>query len=193
MHNKQELIVPMDKDKVQFGLYVTLIMLLLAGVLLSMSFSLHSMIGYVLTIVVQSFLVGCIAIFSYAWVGGYFQIKDEAPMAILNERGIWVRQYGLINWEDISEIGIYMMLDDKLASIGIRVYDEQKLSQQAFSWVGKSQVFVSRICGHPSITLCNLAIENHLILDFARQFHPISFLINKRSLWNIIKNFFYSS
>lgn len=91
------------------------------------------------------------------------------PVAIASEKGMYVRNFGLIPWKEIVEIAPYRYKQCPLESLGIRVNDRKTLSKQS-SFQGSCQIFWSRIFGYPPILLSNIDTPYNVIIRYSEQF-----------------------
>ena len=90
-------------------------------------------------------------------------------MAIINQDGIWIKQFGIIPWPNIRSVAIYPVPGTPLEVIGIYIRDTALLSQQA-SIAGKLILLQSRLFNFPTISLDNIELENHVVIEFAKRF-----------------------
>jgi hypothetical protein len=102
-------------------------------------------------------------LFSIGTIFGIFYIFDNRLAAILSEKGIWVKYYKFILWENITEF------DDLGWYISINVGDPKLLSKQA-DLGGKVAIFWSKIFGYHHINISNITVSNEEIISFASKY-----------------------
>lgn len=107
------------------------------------------------------FIVAMSGTFIYA----LYRIIRTAPMAIINQRGIWIKQFGVIPWANILDFNTFLSNE----SIGILVRDTVMLSKQA-TIAGKLIIFESKILRCPTIVIDNIELDSQTIISFANQF-----------------------
>lgn len=134
-----------------------------------MSFGWGKFIGYYARVGIQSLIVFFIVMLFLALIYNIWLIKDDQPVAVLKQEGIWIMRHGFISWQDIQEVAIYKNPGISIKSIGIRLKYPAKIAQQS-SFGGKCAFFWARICGYPHIILANIDLENEYVLDYAQRF-----------------------
>ncbi len=143
--------------------------LLIFTALLSFAFvaiKTHLNAGFLCTLS-QVFLIVVIAGMTCMLIYCLYRIARTAPMAIINASGIWLKQFGVIPWNNILEVTAFPA--PNAPSIGIQVRDTNLLSKQA-SIAGKLIIFESTMLHCPTIVIDNLEVNNQTILSFADQF-----------------------
>jgi hypothetical protein len=162
-----ELIINTNKKAYKRMYYVGLFFLFI--LLCSISFLTHaSRAGYLRTfllILFWSCLGGTIVYLFYA----AYRFNRKSPMAIINQEGIWVKQFGIIPWNNIRTIERPVINGMLIEALGIQVKDTQLLSKQA-SINGKLIIFESKIIKCPTIVMDNIELTFDEIADFANQF-----------------------
>ena len=99
-----------------------------------------------------------------------YRIARTTPMAIINSKGIWVKQFGIIPWHNIQKVDkCYVMNMPVEKAVGIKVHDTGSLSKQA-TIAGKMIIFESKILKCPTIVFDNIELETETIIIFANQF-----------------------
>lgn len=166
---KNTLIVPHDSNQINLSLLT--ISIVTAGLiaLFIFSFNLKTYINCYLLLFAQAILIFAILLFAIGLVYSYF-FKHDDPAAILSIEGIWIKQYGLIPWDNVIQIRAYIIPSTSMEVIGIQVKNINSVSTTA-SFAGKCVLFYAKLFGYQyHITLSCLALENHEIVAFARQF-----------------------
>lgn len=114
--------------------------------------------------------LACFAIMVFIMgIAGVLQTTSRAPAAVINDDGIWVRNFGLIPWDNIRDVYAYHYKNSPLETIGIHVHNIKVLASQG-SIGARCSIFCSKLLGTPPITLSNLAVSNRTIIQFAKQF-----------------------
>lgn len=168
MNNKIELIVPFNESNIKDILPALPFIAVGWGIWFGASLLLKPIIGFYLSFLLQSILIIFAALILFGFIYT-FLIDPNIPAAILNEDGIWVKNYCFIPWQDIDEIAPYTFGNVPIESIGIRVKDRSKLSKKS-AFAGKCGVFWSRIFGYPHIIISNITVDNDQVISFAQQF-----------------------
>jgi len=153
MNLQEELIVHPDRKSIIIGL-TFLFFLVMAGLILlilinSLKKSISSFyFSYVLTFI-QIIYGFFIAIFIYGWILLFMQVVDKRPIAILNRKGIWTKNNGLILWRHIEAVCPYAIHFDTpehfpiqiqigRITVGIRIKkDSLPLVEKQSSFLGK--------------------------------------------------------
>lgn len=117
----------------------------------------------------QFFLAVMIVLFILGLFFGALEFINNKPAAVINKKGMWVKHFGFIEWDNIQQVEIYKVYNTPMESVGIRVKDTQLLSRQA-QFFGKMAVMWSKIFGYPPILLSNLECENRHVVCFANNF-----------------------
>ena len=168
MNNRIELIVPFNRSDMQNILPALPFFVVGWMIWFGASFLLKPVIGFYLSFLIQSILIIFAALLLFVFIYAS-RLDYNIPAAILNEEGIWVKNYCFVPWQDIDEIAPYSLGSMPIESIGIRVKDRAKLSKKS-GFGGKSAVFWSRIFGYPQIIISNIAVDNDQVISFAKQF-----------------------
>lgn len=169
MYNKKELVVPFNNSNNQFLVIFFPILIVICMLWYALILYFSGILPDIILIVLKAFVILGIAIFTLGFFSSLTFLFNTEPAAILNEKGIWVKYYGFIAWDEIQEIGLLQVGTIPVKSIGIRVYDNAALSKRA-PFSGKMGIFWSKITGYPPINLANLAIENDVIIEFIKQY-----------------------
>lgn len=169
MSDQLELVVPFDKKNVWGTLFLAPFLMYMAYLLFQISSELKSVMGYWISFFMKSFFASSMALFGGMFIFSIFWLAIKGPIAVLNQKGIWVRNFGFINWREISEFGIYKTPSAPIETIAIRVNNLSLLQQQA-TFSGKCAIFWSKIFGYPPVFLASTAARNYEILVFAKRF-----------------------
>lgn len=171
---QKKLIVPLNYGKLK---YSSLVVFFMSFVLSALFFILHSSTTaikfpfwlYSVLFAIKGLLLLLIGIFltSGLWI---LTLKDNETAAILDKEGIWIKEFGFIEWDYISKIETYRYRDNVLLeSIAVHVDKNFKLGKQA-AWSGKMRIFWSKLFGYPAILISFITIPNHEVIEFAQQF-----------------------
>lgn len=117
---------------------------------------------------IKLFFYLAIGVLSFSVLYYCFFLSFKVPAAILDQNGIWVKNYNFIPWSNVEVFAPYIMFGDSEV-VGIRVKDVQDLSKKA-SFNGKLSILWSKISGYPHIMLSNLAVENKDVITFAHRY-----------------------
>lgn len=151
-------------------MYVSIFFYLLFFIVYSISFVVKlspcvSIILFIIKVILFLFII--IFSTSVLWIS---MINEDEPAAILDSEGIWIKEFGFIEWNYISKIDTYRYRDNVLLeSIAIDVDKNFPLSRQA-TWSGKMRIFWSKLFGYPAILISSITIPNHEVIEFAQQF-----------------------
>lgn len=122
------------------------------------------------TISLQILLFGLIALLmSSSILYLFFAPPTSVPLLTMSEKGIGVRNFGLIPWSNVHDVAPYRYKNSPIVSLGIRVKDNKILSEQA-SFQGRCQIFWSRIFGYPQIILSSLTVSYDEIIRYSEHF-----------------------
>ncbi len=164
---KNSLIVPQDSKKIYFGLFVSTGMSLLLIFYLSLTYKIKNVSAIILLLrIILFFLLG---FFSFGTIFWLFSKKDGTAL-ILDSKGIRLKNHGFIPWSEIDEFNTYIFPTTPLEVIGIRFKNTSSISRQSTK-SGKMTLFWARLFRyHYHISLANLAVENHVIVEYAKYF-----------------------
>jgi len=115
----------------------------------------------------QVILIMLMAGLTCMFIYSLYRIARIAPMAVINQNGIWIKQFGIIPWNNIFEVTAFPA--PNAPSIGIQVRDAALLSKQA-SIAGKLIMFESKMLHCPTIVIDNLEVNSQTIISFANEF-----------------------
>lgn len=107
------------------------------------------------------FFVGCII--------NFVRMGSKKPVAIINKDGIWINQFGLIPWHNISDIRSCCYRESPYSTLSIHVHDLKKLSSNA-PFLGKCAVFWGKLFRYNPVIIGELALPTETIVEFAKQF-----------------------
>lgn len=169
MENTLNLIVPFNMHTYRVGLFIMPLVMGILYLFFIKSYLLKSLLGVYIAALIKVLLGIFLCLFLAAYINGIFLALSNTPAAILSSQGIWVKNFGLIPWQDINDMSPYVVSTTPIVNIGIRVKDISKLSGQA-SFAGKCAIFWSKIFAYPPVVLSNLALENDYVLGFAQRF-----------------------
>ena len=79
-----------------------------------------------------------IVLFFLGLIFGVYSFFDKRPAVILDKKGIWIRYYNFIPWEDIIDFDLLVL------SIGINVENPIRLSKKS-DLRGKMGIFWSKL------------------------------------------------
>lgn len=169
MDNNEKLVVHFDKETRAAIIYIVPYALISFLFFYSFIYFLaNAMSPFALTIL-YGVLFGGTALFFLLMLYGWWAFNDKQPAAILDAKGIWLPRFGLISWQEITDIAPYIIKGVPINTIGIRVKNLNRLSTQS-TFAGKSGIFWSKLFGYPPIFLSNLDKSNKEIIVFARKF-----------------------
>ncbi|MCK5633217.1 hypothetical protein KAH94_05675 [bacterium] len=181
MNQKNKLTVYFEKKNYSRGLIVASVMILLCTVLV-ISYSkvnitfpswpvLNNFTSYILFLIKAFFYFGA-AFFSFALLIGLlnlpFMMRYKGPASILDENGIWVKNYNFVPWEDIEKVDLFSF-GNAPKCLGIWVKDRETLSDQS-NVTGKIAIFFTKIFKTPHISLGNLDKEYDELIVFAHRY-----------------------
>jgi hypothetical protein len=124
--------------------------------------------GYLSTVLLGLLLLCLAGTVAYLFYAAY-RFNRKSPMAIINQEGIWVKQFGVIPWSNIRAIERPIINGMQIEALGIQVKDTQLLSKQA-SIPGKLIILESKILKCSTIVMDNIELRFDEIADFANQF-----------------------
>lgn len=170
VHFMQKITIRFNKKTISKGLPGLFFILLPSVIFLFyMSFGWEKFIGYYARIGVQGFLIFVTVSTLGAILYSMWLMKDNLPMAILDQEGIWVMRYGFIPWQEVKEVSLYYVPSTPLESVGIRVHDPVKIARQS-TLSGKATFWYSKIFQYPPIILANSDIDNEIVVQTANHF-----------------------
>lgn len=118
---------------------------------------------------VNSLLISLALFFLIGFFYASIVLKYNKPMAILDENGIWIKDYGFIDWNNISAMKTFIAPMTPIEVIGINLKDIAIQYKQS-TWQGKLNFFWAKLFNrHYHIVLSNLELENYKIINFAKQ------------------------
>jgi hypothetical protein len=171
MNDNKTLVVDIDRKRLIDGF---LVLPLITGVFVFVFYLDKSIIyylfGYYVHFIIQGFIATFIILFVACFIFNLWIIFDKSPVIIIDEKGIWFKEHGLVNWTEIEHIDIYALGNTPMEVIGVRLKDIDRISKQS-RWPGKLRLFWSKLFKHNAhIDLSNLNISNEKIIEFAKQF-----------------------
>lgn len=171
MSDNRELVILVNKEVMEQALNLFLCLIafdLFAYIVVHIASLLPNIISYyflclmkkVLLVIIVFFLIIYLIMFIFSLMQG------DTPQAVLNKKGIFVKNFGFIPWEDISEFKTYS-IGQCPENIGIRLKDTVKPS----TFKLRSAIFWSKRSGYPPINIYNTSVvPNSEIVWFAQQF-----------------------
>jgi len=93
--------------------------------------------------------------------------NDDQPVAILDEKGIWMSRHGLIYWDEIKDVVIYHGPSPEIRLVGIWLNDPANISRQS-TFSGKMELFWPKIFSYPHITISNITTDVDEVVRFAQ-------------------------
>ncbi|MCL5436492.1 MAG: hypothetical protein M1549_01270 [Candidatus Dependentiae bacterium] len=109
------------------------------------------------------------ALFLFTGFRLFFRARSNEPLAILDAQGIWLRDFGLISWGEVRELGIYAYKKSPIKMVAIHLREPQRTIKRAH-FRGKCIFFWSKITGVPPVTIGSTDISHAEIIQFAGQF-----------------------
>lgn len=98
------------------------------------------------------------------------KLFSKTPAAIINQKGIWIKRFGLIAWDNIRDVRLYRILNDQTAEIiRIDIHDLKKLAKKA-RLGGRYDLLWTRLFKHPPVVLSNIDLPKAAVVAFAKQF-----------------------
>lgn len=109
---------------------------------------------------IKWFLYFGLSFFVIGLVLSLFSIDTRTPVAVLDQKGIWVNHYGFVPWENIDVIMPYPIGGtNMLGGLGIMVKDPNIFLGQA-DRQGKVGLFWAKFFGYFHITYYHINISN---------------------------------
>jgi hypothetical protein len=99
----------------------------------------------------------------------YFMLKDNAPYLVMDERGMTLKYYGFIPWENIQSINFTPkgFLAGQLIDVWFK---DNKLVYKQASWQGKMNLLWARIFKYAPARIAGLSVPTTEIVAFAHQY-----------------------
>lgn len=166
--NNQEIIIPLQKEGIKAGLAVCFFMIVMLTGFFYVSNGLYKYLGHYITFFLQSIILLGLVLMFIGFVYVLLLSKEPEDLARLTSKGVWVRDFGFIPWEDIAILDKFQY-GTPLIYIGIRVTNSYKLAKQA-SFNGKMAIFWSKIFGYPPIIIAHIEMDHEQIIAFAHRF-----------------------
>ncbi len=164
----EQLIVPFDKPRLKSGIIVCLVMLCVYLGFYILVENLKPTLGYLLVGVIQAIIALVSLFFLLITCYSLHLLIVGRKVAELNEKGIWVNGYGFIPWNEIDEFYTYYP-KGPVEIIGICVKDLSKLSNQVSFFVRVGIPVAKFFKRRPHITISSIAIDNQVVVDFAKR------------------------
>jgi hypothetical protein len=92
----------------------------------------------------------------------------KGPAVVLDQRGIWIRHFNFIPWENVEKMNPYIIWGTPVERIGIRIKDVTAVYRDS-ERLGKMGLMWTRHFGPYHITLTPLDIENETLMRFFQQ------------------------
>lgn len=93
----------------------------------------------------------------------------EGPAIALDQRGIWVRHFNFIPWENVEKIGIYTLWGTPTEVIGVRIKNVAPAYHNA-ERIGKIRLWWTKRFGSYHLgTLARLDVNNEEVMKFIEQ------------------------
>ncbi len=166
--DNQEIIIPFHKEGMKAGLAVCFFMIVMLTGFFYLSNGLYKYLGHYITFFLQSIIVLTLVLLIIGFISVLLLKNEPEDLAKFTNKGVWVRDFGFIPWEDIATLDKFQY-GTPLINIGIRVNDSYKLFKQA-SFNGKMAIFWSKIFGYPPIIIAHLEMDHEQIIAFAHRF-----------------------
>ncbi len=180
MNHIKELIIDYNRKETKILFFVLPCIIAFMGFFLlfltsALKISLNSnFIGFLILFLIKCFFCVIILALSIILITLIQLVHSTTPFAILNEDGIWVNHFGLINWNNIKTMEIYIPRGREAAPpIGIYLKNLAIVRKQA-DWKGRMGFFWSNILDgyHISIPVINQKISSYEIMQFAQLYLP---------------------
>ncbi len=164
-----ELVVPYNKNNQQLVLETMPRAIAFWSCIFGLSLLLRFILNYYVAIVIQGILLSFMVPLVLTYIYTRLQSKNDTPAAILNQKGIWINNWGFVSWGNVEEISIYSVQLSESAhveALGIRLKSLAPFFKQA-SFSGRFGIFWPWLFGyHYHISL----ESNSQIIAFSKQF-----------------------
>jgi hypothetical protein len=100
---------------------------------------------------------------------GVFLTVHNKPLAVFNSNGVWVARFGLIPWDNITEVSPYLNVPPTIEAVEIRVKNYSLLYKHANA-SAKISIFFAKKFSYPPIIIANMTVDRQEIIMFANQF-----------------------
>jgi hypothetical protein len=158
--NTAELIIHREKQNMMRLIMTYFVLFVFAAYFLYRSYTHISTVMLVLVALLTFFFLVVFAMFT-------FQVLSKKPMAVINDKGIYIPAFGVIPWQDIDEIRPFFA-----NSIGISVKSNFDLNKRA-SIAGKLGLFWAKLFGCPPIILDNVSVKHDIVANLVQQMKSI--------------------
>ena len=181
MNHIKELIIDYDHKESKILFFVLPCIIAFMGLFLLFltsalkTFMNSNFIGFLILLLIKCFFCVIILALSIALITLIQLVHSTTPFAILNEDGIWINHFGLIDWNNIKTMEIYIPQGrEAIPPIGIYFKNLTIVRKQA-DWQGRMAFFWSSILGryHISIPIINREISSYEIMQFAQLYLPL--------------------
>ncbi len=99
----------------------------------------------------------------------YKVLHTSEPAAILSEEGLWIRGYGSVPWNNISEFDMPYIMNFPTETIIVGLKTTKSVFAQA-GFYEKINFVWAKIFGYTPVRLSNLDLPCQTVIDFAQQF-----------------------
>lgn len=159
--NNQELIIT-NKKAVKRTLNMAIIFIIACLVIMGAVYRVPSMDG------VKIFILGVLSCLLLFFIFRFFQFFklyiSKTPAMIINNKGIWIKEYDFIPWSKIASIDEYNPIkipgfsnvENEMPALGIRLHDPRQTYEKA-SRIGKRYLLIAFKFNQPyHITLIDM-------------------------------------
>lgn len=162
-----ELIVPVNRENSQ---WMAMLMAKVGiGTLLLFILIQHFFHGF-FGLTIQVLLLLFTTIIFFMCMHHIFRLFSKTPAAIINHKGIWIKRFGLITWDNIRDVRLYQIVNDQSTEIiHIDIHDLKKLAKKA-RLGGHYDLLWTRLFRHPPVVLSNIDLPKTVVVAFAQQF-----------------------
>lgn len=164
-----KLIVPYNKEKLQIAPFFSFILFFTCFCLIIFSDSLKGYLGYISVFLMQVTMGGVAFLYLSASIYMIYFLQRDVPAAILNDQGIWIDNFNLIPWQDVTYVEKRYFYGVPLETIAIHVNNLNRIKGQA-NFAGKCRIFWGEVFQYPPILISNAAIDHDHIILFANEF-----------------------
>jgi hypothetical protein len=166
--NSNKLIIETNKSYLRKSLKILPFTVLLLLFWFWVTKKLEPLIG-IIAILFQAIIGIIILIIILSYIYTLFELQNNHPLAILDENGIWHKEFNFIPWDNIDHIGPYTQSGIPIETAAVYVKDLDALKKNA-KLTGKMRIFWAKIFGYPAVFMHNITIPNSAIYSFARQY-----------------------
>ncbi len=121
-------------------------------------------------------VLGCLLIFLLIRLFQFLKLYiSKTPAMIINSEGLWIKEFGIIPWQNITQIEEYnpfkvpFGFENNMSALGINLHDTALVLENA-SPIGKRALRLALYSKKHHITLMDMDTQVHEIVNYAHQF-----------------------